>query len=206
MTIPARLLFGPQANLILDFKHRALGLDDDGFSKVYSAAHHIVIERDTDLTPRSLDAVLEALVGETILEVGCGSGHLADRMSRDHKVTATDLVVDDELVQRLPAVRFERANISELPFADRSFDTVVCTHVLEHVQAIAEAAQELRRVCKKRLIIVVPRQRPYRYTFDLHLHFFPYDYTLLALVNPVGAHTLRELSGDWVYVEDVTAP
>jgi ubiquinone/menaquinone biosynthesis C-methylase UbiE len=203
MRIPARILFGPKADLILDFKNRALGLDDDDFGAIYSEAHHIVIERETDLTPESLKAVLDAVTGETVLEVGCGQGHLAGLMSRAHDVTASDLVVDPSLAARLPGVKLVHASILELPFPDRSFDTVVCTHVLEHVQAIAAGTAELRRVCKKRLIIVVPCQRPYRYTFDLHLHFFPYDYTLLGAVNPVGQHTLRLLSGDWVYVEDL---
>lgn len=203
MRIPARVLFGEKANLILDFRDNALNLDEKAFASVYADAHKIVIERETDLTKASLDAVLAAISGRTVLEVGCGNGYLARRMSADREVTATDLVLDDALSRRITGVRFVQANILHLPFGDRSFDTVVCTHVLEHVQQIQAAVDELRRVCKKRLVIVVPRQRPYRHTFDLHLHFFPYDYTLFAAVNPVGEHRLALHSGDWVYVEDV---
>lgn len=203
MRIPARFLFGQQANLILDFRDHALGLDEKGFAAVYAEAHRIVIERETDLTPESLDAVLDAVIGPDVLEVGCGLGHLALRMSEKHRVIATDLVLDSDIAARIPQIAFHQANILALPFPDRTFDTVVCTHVLEHVQQIAAAVEELRRVCRKRLVIVVPRQRPYRHTFDLHLHFFPYDYNLLALVNPVGEHMLSLHSGDWVYVEDV---
>lgn len=201
--LPARLVIGRDADLFLDFKDRALGLTDEEFSAVYRAAHHVVIQRETDLTRGSLDAVLRSLLGETVLEVGCGSGYLADRMSRTHRTTAVDIYVDEEAPSKYPQVKFVQAPVTQLPFPDASFDTVVSTHVLEHVQDITRAMKELRRVCKRRLVIVVPRQRPYRYTFDLHLHFFPYEYTLIAALNPEGPYTCRDLGGDWVYVEEV---
>ncbi len=201
--LPARLLMGRDADLFLDFKERALNLSDEEFSAVYRAVHQFVIQRETDLTRASLDAVLRSLAGETVLEVGCGSGYLASRMSRTHRTTAVDIYVDEEAPSKYPDVKFVQAPITKLPFPDASFDTVVSTHVLEHVQDITRAMTELRRVCKRRLIVVVPRQRPYRYTFDLHLHFFPYEYNLLAALNPVGPHTCRDMSGDWVYVEEV---
>lgn len=40
------------------------------------------------------------------------------------------------------------------------------------------ALAELRRVAKRRLIIVVPKQRNYKYTFELHINFFPYLFDL----------------------------
>jgi hypothetical protein len=59
-------------------------------------------------------------------------------------------------------------------------------------------------VAGKRLIVVVPRQRPYRFTFDLHVHFFPYAWSLelvLATDGPPGR--CRLIGGDWFYVEDM---
>lgn len=200
--LPARLLFGPDADLFLDFKERALNLTDEEFGEVYRTAHRVVIERETDLTKLSLAAVLESVVGDEVLEVGCGSGYLANRLSASHRVTATDIYVDDEVRAKYRDVTFVTAPISRLPFADASFETVVSTHVLEHVQDLAGAMAELRRVARRRVIVVVPRQRPYRYTYDLHLHFFPYEYTLVAALNPLDRYTLRDLEGDWVYIEE----
>lgn len=201
--LPARMLFGDEADLFLDFKERALGLTDHEFGAIYRAAHRFVIERDTDLNRRSLAAVRGAVVGEKVLEVGCGSGYLASLLAEDHMVVATDICVGDEVKKRHPKVRFEEAPISDLPFEDGAFDSVVSTHVLEHVQDIGRAVSELRRVCRRRLVVVVPKQRPYRYTYDLHLHFFPYEYTLLSALNPRGPYTVRDLDGDWVYVEEM---
>ena len=42
-----------------------------------------------------------------------------------------------------------RANITELPFEDNSFDMIFCNHVLEHIPDDSKAMRELFRVLKK---------------------------------------------------------
>jgi ubiquinone/menaquinone biosynthesis C-methylase UbiE len=92
-----------------------------------------------------------------------------------------------------------------LPFDDGEFDTVVCTHVLEHVLDFRAAIAELRRVCKRRLIIVVPAEREYKYTFNPHFNFFPYPYSFLRAVHPVPAtHCCTAIGRDIYYSEDRT--
>ena len=81
---------------------------------------------------------------------------------------------------------------------------LVSTHTLERVLNIKKAISELRRVTRKRLIIVVPKQRAYKYTFDLHVHFFPYKWSLLAyMTEATGSRDIRLLGGDWYYQEDL---
>jgi ubiquinone/menaquinone biosynthesis C-methylase UbiE len=93
-----------------------------------------------------------------------------------------------------PAVNFLQENIERLSFADNEFDTVISSHTLEHVQDAQAAIQELRRVTKSRLIVVLPKQRPYRYTFDLHLRFFPYSHTVVEYMRP-PFHRVKTISG-----------
>lgn len=59
---------------------------------------------------------------------------------------------------------------SQLPFADRSFETVFCCSVLEHVPVPWGALSEIRRILVQdgTLIISLP--------FILHLHDQPHDY------------------------------
>ena len=42
-----------------------------------------------------------------------------------------------------------KADITNLPFNDDSFDIVFCNHVLEHIQDDTKAMKELYRVMKK---------------------------------------------------------
>lgn len=58
---------------------------------------------------------------------------------------------------------FVSGSVENIPFPDNAFDVVVCTHVLEHVRDLNKAMQELLRVAEKRLLIVLPRQREYRF-------------------------------------------
>lgn len=48
----------------------------------------------------------------------------------------------------------------ELPFNDRAFDTVICTDVLEHVDNIYRAYDELFRVARRYVIISLPNNWP----------------------------------------------
>ncbi len=113
------------------------------------------------------------------------------------------LATGDRAIRHRGAILCE-ANIERLPFADDSFDTVVSTHTLEHVQHLGAALGELRRVAAKRLVVVVPRQRPYRVTFNPHIHFFPYKFSVLALDRHRPSPPVRARGGDWLYVEEQT--
>ncbi len=202
MWLPFRLMFGDQAKTFADFKARAFGLDAQQYKDVYRTTAAVHIERETDLNPACVERILDNVAGQTILEVGCGRLYLARRLAGRGEVTACDMVLpapapEDEQLTLLEAA------VGALPFDDNAFDTVVCTHTLEHIPDLVGAIAQLRRVARKRLIIVVPRQRPYRHTFDLHLHFFPYRWSLEAfLANPPRAHQLELLGGDWYYQEE----
>ena len=203
MSFPMRALFGNDTNRINTFKDSAFGMTEAEFSAFYrSTGAHWELQGETDLNQRCIDAIVESVVGESVLEVGCGRGYLAGILSQRWSVCAVDIVIPADLPTRKPNVRFEQGSIEHLPFGDREFDTVVCTHTLEHVQHLDRAIAELRRVAAQRLIVVVPRQRPYRYTFNLHLHFFPYRWALESWFGHRDGAVLRDL-GDWFYVEGV---
>jgi Methyltransferase domain len=110
-------------------------------------------------------------------------------------------IKNKHLHQKYPRVTFKNADIEKLPFKDNEFDTIVSTHTLEHVQDIFQAISELRRVAKKRIILVVPKQRPYKSTFDLHIHFFPYPHSLQAIMGNKNKSICKEVGGDLFYLE-----
>jgi len=91
----------------------------------------------------------DALRGKQILDVGCGSGHiaaaLADLAGREGDVVAVDL--RDERAVR-DGYEFRQVAGTELPFADASMDVVVSNHVIEHVGEPADQLVHLREIAR----------------------------------------------------------
>jgi len=198
-----RIWFRRVTPLLMDFKERAPYMTDDEYRQAYEAMAPYTTTLGTDLNQACLDRLVREVKGPTVLEVGCGEGLLAGRLAARPglEVTATDIIVDPAVRPRYPNVSFEVADVTGLPFADGAFDTVVCAHTLEHVRDLALAVSELRRVARHELVIVVPMERPYRYTFNLHLQFFPYPHSLLVAMGPGHDNSCEIVGGDLYYVE-----
>lgn len=205
MHVLLRLAFGRRFRVFADFKPRGFAMSEAEFAEAYESTEDLQqVQGATDLNEACVTAILDAVRGDTVLDAGCGRGYLAEQLtSVASEVVGCDIVLSSRLVER-PGLRFEQGSVESLPYADGAFDTVVSTHTLEHVQRIHDALAELRRVARRRLIVVVPRERPYRYSFNLHLHFFPYPWNWQAVAGAVDGAQLRDVGGDWFYVEDRT--
>jgi SAM-dependent methyltransferase len=90
---------------------------------------------------------------KAVLEVGAGGSGLRNYLPRP--VVSTDL---DYAHARSAGAHGVAADATRLPFADGSFDFVLCLDTLEHIAAAsrAEAIRELARVGRKKLIIGLP--------------------------------------------------
>jgi ubiquinone/menaquinone biosynthesis C-methylase UbiE len=146
------------------------------------------VQDETDNSDACLARILAEVEGETVLDVGCGTGFMTQWIHNhrpDLKLTGTDFIIEDSTKTRSAEINFQQGYIERLPFEDKSFDTVICTHVLEHILDFPQALREIRRVAANKLIIVVPQEREYRFTFNPHLHFFPYPHSFLRAVAPV---------------------
>lgn len=86
-------------------------------------------------------AAVEALVASlgrsdlSIIDVGCGTGWLCERLSRYGSVTGTDMTrsVLERAAQRSPHIKFICGDIFELDLPQASHDVVVSLEVLSHV-------------------------------------------------------------------------
>lgn len=198
MFFPMWMLCRGKAHSFMEFKARAPMLSAEEIAACYTLFADCHLKRSTDLTPALTERVIDDVVGERVLDAGCGRCYLAEQLVRKRgiSVTGLDIIVPETHGDAHNPI-YCSGNIEALPFADDSFDTVICAHTLEHVTDLKLAISELRRVTRHRLIIVVPRQRPYRYTFDLHLHFFPYAFTLMQIMgNP---EAVCEVIGNDIY-------
>lgn len=198
-----RLALGPQWAEFAQFKERAPALTYKEIDAVYARLSSSHLPRATDLHVACVRLLLSRVAGTRVLDVGCGRGYLANLLQEELGVAVVGLDIFTRVVGDLARISYCAGRADRLPFADQAFDTVICTHTLEHVVDPGAVIRELRRVTRQRLIIVVPRQRPYRYTFDLHLHFFPYTYSLDLLMG-VSTQRTKVVGGDLYYEEDVT--
>lgn len=121
---------------------------DQGYA--HWAAHY-------DSYPNALIALEEPLVhrllgdvrGKKVLDVACGTGRHAVRLSEDGAyVTALDRNEEMLAVARnkTDRVRWLSGDLDRLPFDDASFDVVLCALVFEHVENIEPAIREAARV------------------------------------------------------------
>ncbi|MEL6064142.1 MULTISPECIES: class I SAM-dependent methyltransferase [unclassified Methylobacterium] len=89
------------------------------------------------------------LSGKRILDIGCGTGTLAKRLSEDGAaVTGVDpgAAALAQARAAVPGARFEAASGEALPFPDASFDGAVLLNALHHVPDPAGALVEAARV------------------------------------------------------------
>ena len=196
------LLKGKRVNEFMDFKKNVYDFTELEIEKFYSKISSIISNRETDLNQKSIDRILSIIdkkgSNQTILDVGCGDGYMLNKIS---KICNPENLYGVDFIDVIynPNWAFTRANITDLPYDDKYFDIVICTHTLEHVIDIKKAVLELIRVCKKTLIVVMPKQKYNLYTFDLHINFFNTKNKVSKLFN-INTYELDIIDGDWFYV------
>ena len=89
--------------------------------------------------------------GSKILDVGCGTGHLAAELARrGYQTWGTDL--SEGMIQyartHYNPDSFQVADIEKIPFPDGTFDGIVCLGVVEYLASDGPALSEIHRVLK----------------------------------------------------------
>jgi SAM-dependent methyltransferase len=200
----ASMAWGHHVADLARFRERAAFLTDEEYEALYRK--HPRVHEDTDNSDACIAAITADIVGASAMDVGCGTGALLRRVRAARSdlgaLVGVDFVIDPALTDE--GIQYFAAKVEALPFPDKSFDTVICTHVIEHIVDYRAAIAELRRVARRRLILVVPREREYRYTFNPHVNFFPYTHSFLRAMMPVPeSYHIRDIGRDIYYCEDI---
>lgn len=96
---------------------------------------------------------LKIAPGERVLDLGCGPGDGASKIAETGGV-AIGLDYSEGMLKTASAVpalsgRLLRGDAGRLPFADGSFDKIVCTNSFHHYPNHLPALREMRRVLRK---------------------------------------------------------
>jgi SAM-dependent methyltransferase len=110
-----------------------------------------------------------ALMRGAVLDVGCGEMPFRELLPQDVDYTGIDVPQADDfgMTRQAEIVAFDGVHI---PFPDASFDHILCTEVLEHVEEPEALIAEMYRVLRSggTLVATVP--------FSARVHHAPYDY------------------------------
>jgi SAM-dependent methyltransferase len=114
---------------------------------------------------------LAPLAPRSVLDAGCGEGHVAEWLAEvlpGSEITGVDGRADALIAFRArnPGLHAVEGDLHALPFPDNAFDLVLCTEVLEHLEQPEAALRELGRVCSAHLFLTVPHE-PYFRTGNL---------------------------------------
>lgn len=160
-------------------RHRGGGITD----RVSAAMRRRMYARFVAAGVGDDDSILD--VGVTSDRDQLASNYLEAWHPRKERITACGIDDAAFLETVYPGVRFVHADGKALPFADRSFDWVHASAVLEHVGSSGEQARflaELYRVCRKGLFVTTPNR------------WFPVEFhTVLPLLHWLPPAAFRAL-------------
>lgn len=109
----------------------------------WQTRHPIVSLRERELVERAF-----LPLGNKILDVGCGEGATLHHLGAPAGAIGIDLFEAKVEFARsqLPACRFSRASVYELPFESESFDQIIVRDLIHHLDEPARAMDEISRV------------------------------------------------------------
>lgn len=196
-------VWGKHIEDLAKFRERAAFLTDEEYTQLYR--DHPRVHAGTDNSQACIDRIVQDVEGDSVADIGCGTGvllqHIKDGNPGLQRLVGVDFVIDD--ASAIEGMEYVAARIEDLPFKDNEFDTVVCTHVLEHVLDFRASLAELRRVAAKRVIIVVPREREYKYSFNPHFNFFAYKHSFLRAAFPIPENFECEVIGRDIFYTEI---
>ena len=120
-----------------------------------------------------------------ILNLGCGTGLISQRFSRFGFVASLDLSSDAlAFCSRNQLDLLIQADMTRLPFHDRSFDVCLALDVIEHIEDDVQAVAEMARVLRPDgfVVVTVPAFQWLWSKMDDRSHFRRYSSERLRLL------------------------
>jgi len=91
----------------------------------------------------------------SVLDIGCGDGLAVEIInSLGFECTGIDISTPKIELAKSKGLNVVEGVMENLPFDDKQFDSVFCSHTLEHAADLSKACSEIQRVSKRAVIIV----------------------------------------------------
>lgn len=120
---------------------------------------------------KQLDLLLGSITYKTVYEAGCGEGHISQHVyklnaenERTVKITASDIsdiVIENARID-FPYIHFKVESIYTLGEEENSYDLVIASEVLEHLEEPEKALTEIFRISKGYVLVSVPNEPIWR--------------------------------------------
>jgi SAM-dependent methyltransferase len=137
--------------------------------------------------------------GDSVLDVGCGTGYLSAHVQEMYGVRPYAVDVVDFRQAEVPFQRFDGTSI---PFPDKSFDHAVLSEVLHHSHNPMALLKECCRAARRSIILFedMPDGRLGKLILYLHVRIFArrYDY-------PFKAASIRDYRSALAWLHDNTS-
>jgi 2-polyprenyl-3-methyl-5-hydroxy-6-metoxy-1,4-benzoquinol methylase len=127
-----------------------------------------------------VEFTIKHLKGKKLLDAGCGNGWLSLALVQEGYHIASLDVSKHSIQETRYGFRLSnldghvivQASITDIPFENDSFDSIICINVLEHVKNVAKTLRELNRIlkCTGHLIIMVPNSTTFGRIYDSFLY------------------------------------
>ncbi len=147
---------------VLQYSINTLGWNDDLtlFHEESAGDQHFIDRASRDHAMSQLKNNLKHDSYPVILEVGCSSGFMLQRMQKafpEAIIVGSDVVVEPlkKLSERFPNIPLLRFDMLHCPLPDNSVDAVVMLNVLEHIKEDGKALQQAYRILKPDGILVI---------------------------------------------------
>ncbi len=100
---------------------------------------------------------------KTVLDAGCGEGFILSEFKNrniGNDLEGIDFSEEALAIGRkmFPYLELRKEDIYNLPYEDNSFDLVICTEVMEHLENPDKVVDEIMRVSKKYCLFSVPNE------------------------------------------------